>query len=347
MDGGLNMKLGLGVCARDEGSTIVDCLVSLADAADRVTKAVDWSLIVCANGCNDDTASLVGQWLQARRDSRITLRVLDEANLVEAQRAIASFHFDSNADIIGFFDADILVDRDCIKALLETMLDPEVRIAYAVSVPIKNDKVSLVQRILDQYDRDETVFSRRIHLHGRAFLTKEWRIPKTSPPLLADDIYLSCDALSRFGVGSIVKCDAAKVHFNQITRISDYYSAYRRRQLELRKCLRLDPRFSVLPRRCLNRSVDLRGLFGEAPGALMLWMAFFALRLCFSIGLFFENLIGQRTPVWRPTASSKRSFVAPVSLVDAISVRCEDASWANTGREDVAVAGIRPDASEL
>jgi glycosyltransferase involved in cell wall biosynthesis len=315
------MKLGLGVCARDEGATVTETLASLLVALNRVREAADWSIIVCVNGSSDDTASLAEKWIRAQSNPSISLRILEEANLVEAQRLIARCHSDAGADVIGFFDADIVVHRDCILTLLRAMFDPKEQVAYATSVPFKSSKGSLVRRILDQYDRDEIVFSQRVHLHGRAFLIKEWHIPRTSPPLLADVIFLSCHMLSRHGAESIVKCEAARVYFHQLTTVGDFYSAYRRRQLEFSKCLRLFPQFVSLPREYLNRNVNLRGLLSEPPQALTLWMTFFLLRLGFRIRLSLEILGGGARPAWRITKSSKKPFGLPAAVFEPIHPR--------------------------
>jgi glycosyltransferase involved in cell wall biosynthesis len=89
-EGNCSVKIGLGVCARDEASTIVATLTSIVQSASFATASLDWQLIVCANGCTDGTAQVVAQWIEDQADARISLCELEEANLVEAQRVITA-----------------------------------------------------------------------------------------------------------------------------------------------------------------------------------------------------------------------------------------------------------------
>jgi glycosyltransferase involved in cell wall biosynthesis len=103
------VKIGLGVCARDEGSTIVATLTSIVQSASFAAESCDWLLIVCANGCTDGTVQAVTEWIKNQAYMRISLCELEDANLVEAQRVIAARLTQQGADILGFFDGDILV----------------------------------------------------------------------------------------------------------------------------------------------------------------------------------------------------------------------------------------------
>lgn len=306
--------LGLGVCARDEASTIAATLSSIVRAVSFAAQIDDWRLVVCANGCKDGTMQAVEGWARNQADKRVSLCVLEEANLVEAQRLIATRLVEDAADIFGFFDADILVAPDCIIRLLESAAVSAARAVYAVSVPLSDGSETLIQRVLNQYDRDKSVFSRRKHLHGRAFLTKEWHIPETSPPLLADDIYLSCDLLLRYGEHAIGMCADATVYFHQISTLTDFYSSYRRRQIELRKCLRINPLFSLLPQDQLNRRLVPKKLIAEPPKALALWCIFFLIRIYCRIRLWVEVLMSRESVVWQSTSSSKRCFDPELTL---------------------------------
>ncbi len=305
------MRIGLGVCARDEGSTIVATLTSIVQSASFAAESCDWQLIVCANGCTDGTVQAVTEWIEVQADTRISLCELEDANLVEAQRVIAARLTQQGADILGFFDGDILVAPDCIPRLMEAAADKSVRAVYATSIPLSSGSETLVQRMLNQYDRDTGVFSRRKHLHGRAFLVKEWNIPRVSPPLLADDIFLSCDFLLRYGECSIKLCPEAIVYFHQVSTITDFYRSYKRRRIELEKCLQLNPRFGLLPPDQLNRRVVWRNIAVEPPQAIALWLAFFALRLYFHVRFLAETSMPWSSTVWSPTTSTKKPLPIP------------------------------------
>src|SRR5207249_2405423 len=136
--------------------------------------------------CTDRTPELIRSWLNANSGLPVSLVVLDDANLVEAQRLIAASLKERGSDVFAFFDADVLVDADCIPALLRAASKDSVKAVYATSVPIRRPRPNTIENALDQYDSSNTIFSNRRHLHGRAFLIKEWSIPATTPQLLAD-----------------------------------------------------------------------------------------------------------------------------------------------------------------
>ena len=232
------MKLGIGICARNEEAGIISAVTSVVSSVQSVAYPLDWELVVCANGCIDRTADLVRNWLSANRGLPVSLVLLDTANLVEAQRAIATSLKERHADMLAFFDADVMVDADCIPSLVRVASADAVKAVYATSVPIRNARPTTIETALNQYDSSDTIFATRRHLHGRAFLIKEWSIPATAPPLLADDIYLSCDLLYRFGPHAIAASPEARVYFHQISSIADFYKAYKRRTTELDKCFR-------------------------------------------------------------------------------------------------------------
>lgn len=302
------MKLGLGVCTHNEASTIVATLSSIVQSASHGAEPCDWQLMVCANGCTDVTAQVVEQWIEAKRDSRITFCELKDANLVEAQRVIAAQLREQGADLLGFFDADVWVAPDCIPCMLRAAADESVQAVYATSIAFPDAHETLVARMLNQYDRDSRVFSPRKHLHGRAFLIREWHVPRASPPLLADDIFISCDLLARHGTRSIKACPEAKVLFHQISSVEDFYRSFKRRRIELRKCLRLAPQFKQLPSDQLNRRVIWRALLAERPGAIALWLTFLTMRLYCRLRFVAETFMGRNAPVWQPTRSSKKPF---------------------------------------
>lgn len=310
------MKLGLGICARNEEAGIIATLTSVVNSVSSAAYPLNWELVVCANGCTDGTADLIKQWLSKNRSVPVSLELLDTANLVEAQRLIVTRLKDGGSNAFAFFDADIMVDIDCISELLKVFTDDSIQVAYAVSIPIENRRHTIIEKALNLYDSDTNIFSERRHLHGRAFLIKEWSIPVTTPPLVADDIYLSCDLLYKFGPHSIAVSPNAKVYFHQITSLTDYYKAYKRRTTELSKCLQLFPHFRSLPPEQINRRVMWSKLFHETLSISFYWIILLMLRKYSQLRLFLESsLWGGSTEKWKITDTSKKPFhTVPGSL---------------------------------
>lgn len=305
------MKIGLGICARNEEAGIIAALSSVVDSACSLKPSQAWELMICANGCTDGTVALVEQWIMNHSHLPVSVVSVAVANLVEAQRLIATCLKNQGADMFAFFDADVAVDPACIPELIKASADPSVRAAYAVSVPIESDCDTTIKKALNQYDSDNAIFSERKHLHGRAFLIKEWSIPSVHPPLHADDIYLSCNLLYTHGAHAIVRAPKAKVYFHQIETAADFYSAYKRRSLELSKCLQAFPHFRTLPPDQLNRRLLWRKLLEEPLPRSFYWLILLALRKYFQVRFFIEASFGPRQTVeWEPTKTSKKPIHA-------------------------------------
>lgn len=295
----------MGVCARNEESGILLTLDSIVRSAQRSNLA-DWHLAICANGCTDMTVPQVRSW-QARNPKVVSvLLVRDEGSLVEAQREISQYKNKSGLTDLIFFGADVLVDEDCIKELLNASFPSNIVAAYAVSVPITNKKETFVEQVLNQYDLSPTIFSPRKHLHGRSFLIKDWNMPITNPPLFVDDIYLSFYLLTKYGPGSIARAEKAKVHFHQISSYRDFHNTFKRRKKELQKCFSLFPEFKSLPADQINREISFRKLLKEPPKRFIKWMALLLLRKASSVRLKLSR--GGKAKNWIAAGSTKKGF---------------------------------------
>jgi hypothetical protein len=207
-----------------------------------------------------------------------------------------------------FFDADILVEERCIAELLRTVSSPQIRAAYARPLPLKRDNQTLVEKALNLYDTSATIFTERRHLHGRAFAVKEWMIPETDPLLLADDIYLSCHLLHKHGAEGIAASPDAVVYFHQISTVADFYRAYKRRNIEMQKCLRLFPHFRSLPAEQLNRRIVWSKFANESLARMFLWFFLLSLRGYCKVRLALESDLFRKHSAWEITHTSKQSL---------------------------------------
>jgi thymidylate kinase len=310
------MKLGIGICARNEESSIIPTLDSIRDSAQYASSVSGWHLFVCANGCTDNTVALLKVWIQANPQVEAILIELEQESLVEGQREIVKYAKKENVGAVIFFDADILVEKKCVAELLLAARPDSVKAAYAVSLPIQREKQTLIEAALNQYDLTPTIFSPRKHLHGRAFLIKDWNIQETNPPLLADDIFLSFDLLKRYGPQSIAKADNARVHFRQVSSYEDFYNAFRRRKNEIQKCLVLFPEFWSLPPDQVNKRILWGKFLHEPVRKIFLWKVLFILRTIAKINFFLDSLhISPDTMEWRPTISSKKTVEKPLLVL--------------------------------
>ncbi len=303
------MKIAVGICARNEECSIVPMLDSLMSLISEDSNGIKFYIFICANGCSDQTIPLIKAWRAKNRAAPSSLFVVDEANLIESQRIIVNEAKKSGFESIIFFDADIIVDKDCLNELVKNSIDEKIKTVYAVSIPIQRKNQSLIEKALNLYDTSSGIFSERKHLHGRAFLIKAdaWNIPKTSPKLIADDVYLSFYLLKNFGCESIKKIPAAKVRFNQVSSYTDFYKAFRRRSLEINKVFALFPDFKCLPPDQVNRSFLWKNLLKEPVNNILLWMFLLSMRKMAKLQFKIESLFEfEENNQWVATKTSKK-----------------------------------------
>lgn len=301
------MKIAIGICARNEETSIIPMLDSLVPLKD--PNGIEFHVFICANGCTDQTVPLVQAWQAKNYAVPSSLFVLNVANLIESQRVIVEESRKSGFESIIFLDADISIDKCCLNELVKNSVDEKIKATYAVSIPIKRKNLGLIEKILNLYDTSSGIFSERKHLHGRAFLIKTdaWNIPKTRPRMIADDIYLSFYLLKNFGCESIKKIPTAKVSFNQVSSYSDFYKAFRRRSIEMKKCFILFPDFKCLPPDQVNRSFMWKNLLREPMRNIFLWMFLLFVRKIAKLQFKIESLFKfEENEQWEATKTSKK-----------------------------------------
>ena len=310
------MKHAIGVCAKNEQATIISTLNSIIKSTMRLDSFESWRIFICLNGSTDQTEELVKTWLRKNKNLPAELIVLPLPNLIEAQREIVKLARIKNCDTFLFFDADIILDEFCIPELVHSVSENKVQAAYAVSIPKTRQQATLLEQSLNLYDTSPTIFTPRKHLHGRAFIIKDWKIPKVDPSLLVDDIYLSFYLLSTYGPESIRKVDTAKVGFNQVTTFRDYYRAARRRNMELRKCFTLFPHFKDLPSDQVNRMIIWKRFTKESPKRILLWLYLLGAKKLVSwmykLDKFFNPI---NRPQWMVVESSKKTRDMPLLVL--------------------------------
>ncbi|MCX6155156.1 MAG: glycosyltransferase [Candidatus Kapabacteria bacterium] len=310
------MKISIGVCAKNEQCMIAANLDSILISASFLPSDIEWKLYLCLNGCTDKTEVIVRQWLIKHSTVTTELIILPIANLIESQREIVRRSRMDGASYNVFFDADILVNCKCLSELVAAINSPEVQVAYAVSRPMNSEKTNYIEKVLNLYDSDATIFTSRKHLHGRAFIIKDWNVPITSPLLLVDDIYLSFQLLSAGGVKSIRRVEGAVVKFRQIHSFKDYYRVNRRRTLELKKCFVLFPEFKKLPPDQFNRLFLWDKFYAESFSRKLSWLYLLAIKhfalYVYNLEKFFYPAMYEQ---WQPAVTSKRKRVAPLLVL--------------------------------
>jgi glycosyltransferase involved in cell wall biosynthesis len=310
-------NISLAICLKNEETTIVNSIKSLISASIKIESDFNVHYYVCFNGTTDSSKDLVNKWLTENNHlSRFKVIDLKEGNLVEAQRVVVKDAENLKCGYFGFFDADIIIDENSIKEMIDVFnRNKDTIVVYASSKPIlREGKETFLERVMNIYDCGTTIYSERKYLHGRAFITKEWSIPKTDPPLMVDDIYLSFFYLSKYGNKSIKRSPNSVVGFLQIRSFKDFYRVFRRRNIEVKKIITLFPEFKNLSSEQINRRIIWKKLFSSKN--FFMWMYFFLIKFISKYKLkleqFWDPLIREQ---WETSISSKRTRIRPLLVL--------------------------------
>jgi hypothetical protein len=182
---------------------------------------------------------------------------------INAQRTIIE-RCDSGS-IVMLLDADIEFDEEMICHLWQEFISkPDAFIAYAAVRPLLQAH-SIVGRLLLLRYADPQIFKPRRHLHGRAYIIRNWLIPDIESGkdltdhqrsviadkqlrfldlhrgVLVDDIFLSCMSIAQHGSSSIAESSEATVYYYPPTTLKDLFIASRRTYWEIQRLKLLFP----------------------------------------------------------------------------------------------------------
>jgi|GEM_PF-2036639 len=329
MPSGINKnKVIIGLPAKNEATSIFEALKSIGEAADYA--GTPYQIVVCINGCTDDTAGQVKKFILY--NPRINCSLINSRpGLVNAQRKIVETF---PATIYVFPDADGKIERKSIKLLLDELHQrPELIVAYArtVSLDLPSKKKTLAEKIGWLYDYQKLLTPRE-YFHGRLFAIKNWSVPDNNDIrkramasranrqllkycsnnilLSADDIYLSSYIIDRYGLNAIKQVSEANCYSWPISSFRDWHNVYRRRNIEMEKMRRWFPEYNYLwPH--LNRRTDWQKWWRADWPDKLIWLAYLSMKAVFFFllrGEFFLLHFNFFHPSgqWKTTLSTKK-----------------------------------------
>jgi glycosyltransferase involved in cell wall biosynthesis len=260
-------KITIGVAARNEEKTIGQTLRSIIEALTLIPSPAE--IIVALNGCTDNTEKVV----QTVIDNKgVQIRIVhSEEGLIHAQRKIVQSQ--NSKGITVFLDADLLIDKRCLFELVQAMLkDQNLYIAWAQVIPYDAKHPRFKNEILNFSDYYPDILSPRVYFSGRAFAVRGYDVPFASVSLatvnekladflrlqtgpLIDDVYLSRAIIHEHGVGAIGYISSAKVYFQPIASLKDFYYSQRRTIFERKRLNLLFPVHSYVVKKYYKRSL--------------------------------------------------------------------------------------------
>lgn len=201
------MSSGVSVCiaARNEQASIEGAIGSAA----RACSAIDHEIIVCANGCTDETEAVVTactrRWPQVRLISTPTPGKPNAWNLLLRE---------ARYDLLAYMDADVLLDPDSIRILADRLRESSSLVATGATCVSRNRHDDFLSRLLSRGIESHGCLVGRLYVVHRDRLAERFRdrgLAQMDPRIIAEDYWLTMV----IGAGRWTIVDSARVFYLQ------------------------------------------------------------------------------------------------------------------------------------
>lgn len=307
----------IGLPVRNEAKSLFRSLESIR-AAMIAARKDDIILVICINGCTDDS-ELIAKDFRARHDDIQCEIIKSPEGLVNAQRAIVRSY---RADIYVFPDADNVIAENSIVLLLQALrADRGLVVAYAKTAPLRDKENKSIFHILGLLYDSQTMLSKRYYFHGRLFATRKWYVPENEEILRrahlnkrnevmlkycsngillsADDIFMSSYIMDGWGLSAIKQVEDALCYSWSVGSLRDWLNIYRRRNIEMEKMYRWFPEYNYL-KPYLNRRTDWKKWLKVSLSNKIFWLLFILMKAVFALWLRIE-LFSLNSDFYRPS----------------------------------------------
>ncbi|MFA5061308.1 MAG: glycosyltransferase family 2 protein [Candidatus Pacearchaeota archaeon] len=240
----------IGIAAYNEENNLCETLPYLEDQLMKMKIIKDSKILVCLNGCTDQTERIVKR--MQREYNNIAILHSKKGKLKAHKKILDNL---PNGEIIFFSDADVFVPRKTIQNILnEFKNNRNAKIIsaypYALKLGKSNLYVKLVYNVLnikriypkiEVAEKDVSKFhgnvedkflkKSRIYFHGRFFgiKTKEvYQFPKKGSKIRGDDTFLTRCTLLKYGGGSIKVLFKSPVYCSPVTSVKEYLKSWYR-----------------------------------------------------------------------------------------------------------------------
>jgi glycosyltransferase involved in cell wall biosynthesis len=292
----------IGICAKNEASTIYQCLESVRTAINQLD-IISLNFAICLDSCNDGTGQEVERFINDNKNVEIKVYT-GNFGLVEAQRMIVN---DNPADVYVFVDADCKLREDSIIELLRPMRNnAEIKLTYGKTITINGKNEGLVAKVNQLY-YSQKMLKKRYYFHGRIFATRVWELPppidvekrakKYAPHLMKygsgtnllamEDVYLSTLMWGLYGTESIYEAEKAKVYAWANTNYKDWRESYRKTFIEVEKIIKWFPEFKEY-KKLHFRKTNWQAWFRASNHEKLQWLFYLLNRVFFRFSLFLE-----------------------------------------------------------
>lgn len=243
------------IAAYNEETNILNCLNSINEQ----NINLDLETIICLNGCTDNTEKSILDSQKKFPKLNITL-IHSKKGKAHAQNTIVKNITNINIPLV-FVDADVTLDKDCTKILLDDINNIEnLIVAGAWPIPVEQNNLTIWKNFLYKVlhirafypeseisSNDVSIYKNyaikrpqptispesemrsKIYFHGRTFMLKNssfFHLPEDINT--ADDTFLPNFIHTKYGPGTIRTRFDAITYYKPYLSLKEHYNAYRR-----------------------------------------------------------------------------------------------------------------------
>ncbi len=256
-------NLTLGIPVRNESLNLKQFINSLnisVDYLQNIYKDIKIEIIVCINGSTDNSENIIkNEIIASHLDVHLIFSSEGKLNAIDAILNSKKYN-----DLIGFIDADTLLEVSAIYELYAEIVDNKNLFAvYSNMTPRGND--SFIYRIQKSH-YDSRFSNTRGYIHGRFYILKNAdllkveRIKRNNKKWileygpLVDDIYLSRVIVATYGVGAIKEVEKSIIYFKPPQNLIDFFFGYRRIIIELKRLSFLYPEHNFIQKKYFSKN---------------------------------------------------------------------------------------------
>jgi glycosyltransferase involved in cell wall biosynthesis len=274
-------QLTIGIPIRNEEKTLKEFIYSLRATVELLDKNISIETIVCLNGSSDNSERIINDLIEDLATSRIELQKIHSVEgKINAQNAIVQAK--RLLGPICFFDADVLLDENCLAVLWNTMItEPFLQVAYAQVQPINTEHKTLIEWLQSIHYKHFEILTPRKYFHGRGYILRSCKKLGIANKLTAenmrnnigsdkyhrlklergpqiDDVYLSRVIAHECGLDSIKEVQNTTVYFVPPRTLYDFYQGQKRLMLEILRLNLLFPEHAYLQENHFTRHMNHR-----------------------------------------------------------------------------------------
>ncbi len=242
--------------AYNEESTIIACLDRIFDAAKAAVGYKLSEVVVCINGCTDNTETVVKQW------SKLPVKIIhSEPGYIPAMNTLFEYTRKNHPDSLFIkTDADGQVDANSFTVLFDQLARHDelvivgghpiplktasknpyrILLAKTLSIRSRSPQTEITVENTARYhpystsdpisELDGREDKMKVYFHGRLWCARSISIlPNLPPSVIGDDVFLPGWLLREFGPKSLRLHYGAKVYFHPNYSLRRHWKVYRR-----------------------------------------------------------------------------------------------------------------------